>query len=145
MPPSEADTERKAVLVVDEDEDLLNVVQDAIEREGYRVLTARDGEEALLLLSSGDTPCLILLNMQTSGMQTQEFRRRQLDDSRIAGIPIVGFLGVSKEDADARLLALTSYLREPMHLHQLLETVAHYCSDPDHIDFSSSPRNSATG
>ena len=145
MPPSEADSERKTVLVVDEDEDLLDVVQDSIEREGYRVATARDGDEALLLLSSGDRPCLILLNMKRPGMDTQEFRRRQLDDPRLAGIPVVGFLGVSKEDRDARLLALTSYLREPMHLHQLLETVAHYCSDPDHIDFSSSPRSSATG
>ena len=139
MPSTDSQPGKKTVLVVDDDEDLLDAVHELIEEEGDRVMTARDGEEALLLLTSGDLPCLILLDMKMNGMSGQEFRRRQLADPRIAKIPVVGFSGMAKEDAEARLLALSSYLRKPMHLHQLLETVAHYCSDPDHLDFSSPP------
>ena len=127
--------EIKTVLVVDDDEDLLDAVRMVVEEEGYRVLTARNGEEAFEVLGSGEKPCLILLDMRMPGMDGQEFRRRQLADDRIAGIPVVGFTGMSNGD-DALLLKLSSYLRKPVHLHQLLETVEHYCSDPDHVDFS---------
>jgi len=44
------------VLVVDDDEDLLAVLRDVIEEEGYRVSTACDGEAALALLEADETP-----------------------------------------------------------------------------------------
>jgi CheY-like chemotaxis protein len=136
-------SEHKTVLVVDDDADLLDVLRDVIEEEQFRVLTARDGEEALRLLESGETPCLILLDLKMPGMDGQEFRRRQLLDPRTAHIPVVGFTGIANGEAEARRLALSSFLRKPVHLHQLLETVAHYCSDPDHLDSSSGPASAA--
>ena len=128
------------VLVVDDDEDLLAVLRDVIEEEGYRVLTARDGEAALTLLQSDQTPCMILLDLKMPGMDGNEFRRRQLADPRLAAIPVVGFTGVWNGEEAAHRLALASFLRKPVNLHKLLETVAHYCSDPDHLDV---PRSSS--
>ena len=124
------------VLVVDDDEDLLVVLRDVIEEEGYRVLTACGGEEALALLESGETPCMILLDLKMPGMDGAEFRRRQLGDPRLAAIPVVGFTGLWNGEESAHRLALASCLRKPVNLHKLLETVAHYCSDPDHLDVS---------
>jgi CheY-like chemotaxis protein len=77
-------------------------------------------------------------------LSAQEFRSRQLADPRIAAIPIVGFTGVSNGELVTLRASLSSYLRKPVNLHQLLETVAHYCSDPDHIDTPLRP-TSATG
>lgn len=134
MPDEGRDDSRGTVLVVDDDGDLLDVVRSVIEEEGYRVLTARDGKQAFEILGDHETPCLILLDLRMPGMDGPEFRRRQLADPRLAGIPVVGFSGLSNGDGEARLVALSSYLRKPVHLHQLLETVAHYCSDPDHLD-----------
>jgi CheY-like chemotaxis protein len=129
--------EIRTVLVVDDDDDLLSAVRVVIEDEGFLVLTARNGEEAFDVLGKcRKTPCLILLDLRMPGMNGMEFRRRQIADPRIAGIPVVGFSGMSDGKEDVQLLALSSYLRKPVHLHQLLETVQHYCSDPDHIDFS---------
>lgn len=122
------------VLVVDDDEDLLEVLRDVIESEGFSVLTARDGEAALELLRSGARPCLILLDLKMPGMDGREFRDRQLSDPRFASIPVVGFTGLWKGEEIAHRLALSSFLRKPVKLHQLLETVAHYCSDPEHVD-----------
>lgn len=139
MPPEETGYGQPSVLVVDDEEDLLQIVREVIEQEGFRVLTARSGDQALDLLRSGETPCLILLDMKMPGMSAQEFRSRQLADPRIASIPVVGFTGVSNGELDALRTSLTSYLRKPVNLHQLLETVAHYCSDPDHIDTSLRP------
>lgn len=124
----------RTVLVVDDDHDLLEVLRDVIEAEGYRVLTARGGEEALHLLRSGETPCLILLDLKMPGMDGQGFRERQLADPGLAGIPVVGFTGLWDGQETAHRLALASVLRKPVSLHQLLETVAHYCSGPDHLE-----------
>jgi CheY-like chemotaxis protein len=144
LPSDSAGSERKTVLVVDEEQALLEFFRDVIEQEGLHVVTAQDGAEALRLLESSKTPCLILLDLNISGMDAGEFRRRLLSDPRLAGIPIAGFKGLSDEEGDARRLALSSYLRNPMHLHQVLETVSHYCSDPDHLDVSH-PRTTAAG
>jgi CheY-like chemotaxis protein len=132
--PVNVESERQTVLVVDDDADLLDVVREVIEEERFRVLTARDGEEALGLLEAGETPCLILLDMKMPGIDGQEFRRRQLGNPRLAAIPVVGFTGIVDSESEARRLALSSFLRKPVNLHQLLEAVAHYCSDPDHIE-----------
>ena len=134
MLPVNVESDRQTVLVVDDDADLLDAVREVIEEERFRVLTARDGEEALGLLEAGETPCLILLDMKMPGMNGQEFRRRQLGNPRLAEIPVVGFTGIADSESEARRLALSSFLRKPVNLHQLLEAVAHYCSDPDHIE-----------
>jgi CheY-like chemotaxis protein len=133
----------KTVLVVDDDGELLAVLREVIEEAGYRALTARNGDHAFELLRGGESPCLIILDLKMPGMDGAEFRRLQLTDSRIAHIPVVGFTGLSEGEGEARRLALASYLRKPVKLHHLLETIAHYCSDPDHIDHRDA--TSATG
>lgn len=130
------------VLVVDSDADLTAVFRDVIEQEGFRVVTAPDSDRAFELLESGETPCLILLDLTLPARDLEKFRRRQLALPRIAQIPVVGFSDITGEEREARRLALSFVLRNPVNLHQVLETVAHYCSDPDHID--SSPRESST-
>ena len=139
MSSRKAEVERPTVLVVDDDADFLQVMRDVIEEEEFRVLTAGNGEEALLILETGETPCLIILDLKMPGMDGPEFRRRQLLHPRLAEIPVVGFTGVANGEGEARRLALSSFLHKPVHLHHLLETVAHYCSEPDHIDSSSRP------
>jgi CheY-like chemotaxis protein len=144
MSQAGTESEIRTVLVVDDDDDLLQAVRLVIEDEGFFVLTARNGEEAFDVLGKcPELPCLILLDLRMPGMDGRDFRRRQLDDPRIAGIPVVGFSGMSDGAGEAQLLALSSYLRKPVHLHHLLETVEHYCSDPDHIDHSSPPTSLA--
>lgn len=135
--------EQPTVLVVDDDGDLLQVLGEVIEGEGYRAVTARSGEHALDLLHAGETPCVILLDLKMPGMGGEEFRRRQLADPRFSGIPVVGFTGLANAETEARRLALASYLRKPVKLHHLLEAIAHYCSDPDHI--GAFPPREATG
>jgi len=143
VPSEKAESGPQTVLVVDDDADFLDVMRQVIEEENFRVLIASNGEEALRILESGETPCLIILDLKMPGMDGPEFRRRQLLHPRIAQIPVVGFTGAADGEAEARRLALSSYLQKPVHLHQLLETVAHYCSDPDHIDSASRPASAA--
>ncbi|MBI3458449.1 MAG: response regulator [Candidatus Rokubacteria bacterium] len=57
--PARASRER-LVLVVDDEPDLLEIVTDRLEGEGYRVLTARDGLEALERVRAVRPACIIL-------------------------------------------------------------------------------------
>jgi CheY-like chemotaxis protein len=142
--PADTSEAPPTVLVVDDDGDLLEVLGEVIEEEGYRAVTAKNGEYALALLRDGETPCVILLDLKMPGMGGEEFRRLQLADPRFSGIPVVGFTGLSNGEAEARRLALASFLRKPVKLHQLLEAIAHYCSESDHLD-RTPPVKSARG
>ncbi len=48
------------MLVVDDEADLLEIVKDRLEGAGYRVLTARDGLEALACVRIARPPCIVL-------------------------------------------------------------------------------------
>ena len=142
--PAETINVQPTVLVVDDDGDLLEVLGEVIEQEGYRAITAKSCDAALALLREGETPCVILLDLKMPGMSGEEFRRLQLADPQLCDIPVVGFTGLSNGEARTQRLALGSFLRKPVKLHHLLETIAHYCSDPDHIA-GFTPAKSATG
>lgn len=64
----------KTILVVDDDVDLLAMVQLVLEAAGYRVLTARDGREALEHLHR-EMPRVIFLDMKMPGLSGWEFAR----------------------------------------------------------------------
>lgn len=73
------------VLVVDDEADLLEILVDRLEREGYRVLTARDGVEALQQARAGHPGCVILdVKMpRLDGLAALEALRRMLPGARL--------------------------------------------------------------
>lgn len=58
----------KKILLVDDDTSLLAVVGDFLEGEGYDVLRAGSGEEALAKLRAGAKPALVVLDMMMPGI-----------------------------------------------------------------------------
>ena len=57
--------EQKKILIVDDEPDTILILQDRLEMEGYEVVTATDGHEALQLIDQ-DLPDLVLLDIQMS-------------------------------------------------------------------------------
>lgn len=109
------------VLVVEDEADLLELLRYNLERDGYRVLAARDAETGLGKLHRGK-PDLILLDVALPGMDGFEFcslvRRR-------SQIPIV-FLTARKEETE-RVLGLRmggdDYVTKPFSIPELLARV----------------------
>lgn len=62
-----ADSAPRLVLVVDDEADLLEIVADRLEGAGYRVLTARDGREALERVRT-DRPACVILDLKMPGL-----------------------------------------------------------------------------
>jgi len=73
------------VLVVDDEADLLEILADRLEREGYRVLTARDGVEALAQARAARPGCVILdIKMpRLDGLAALAALRRLLPGARL--------------------------------------------------------------
>lgn len=78
-------SERARVLVVDDEEELLFGLQDRLESEGYAVLVARDGEEALDVAAREKLDCIVLdVGLpKKSGFEVCEELRRRSDRTAI--------------------------------------------------------------
>jgi two-component system, chemotaxis family, chemotaxis protein CheY len=131
------------ILVVDDDADLLQALRDVLRDEGYVVVCVENGHQAMGVLHAGARPCVILLDIRMPGMDGLAFRREQLRDEAIAKIPVVFFTADPSEEEEARRLGVEFYLPKPIDLLKLLEVIAHYCDDPDHLERPVLQRTSA--
>lgn len=113
-----------AVLVVDDDPDILATVRQILELEGYDVLPARNGVEALAVLEE-HAPLVIILDLMMPVMDGWEFRRRLLEHPA-AGTPVI----IVSADRDIPRLATAiradGYVAKPFDLTTLLSEVGRF-------------------
>jgi CheY-like chemotaxis protein len=76
------------ILLVDDDPNILRLLRLLVEREGYRVLTAPDGQVALAAAAI-ERPSLIVTDWMMPRVDGVELCRRLKGDSATAGIPVV--------------------------------------------------------
>lgn len=117
----------KLVYVVDDDAGIRDALQELLLEEGYDVVTAEDGRDALDKLRLADRkPCLILLDLMMPVMNGKEFCAAKSDDKAIAEVPVVVITanGTSKREIEP---FASDYLMKPMHLDQLLTTIEKHC------------------
>src|SRR6266567_4485688 len=80
------------VLLVEDDAEASDAVAELLASKGMSVLSADEGRKALELMATW-RPAVVLLDVHMPGMGGREFRRRQLEDPRIARIPVVVITG----------------------------------------------------
>ncbi len=90
--------ENATILVVDDEEDIVELVELNLTREGYRVLGCTTGEKALEIAKS-KLPNLIVLDLMLPGIDGLEVCRRLKRNPKTAHIPIV-MLTAKAEEAD---------------------------------------------
>ena len=109
----------KHILIVDDDIHIGNLLQEALEAEGYRASRAYSGTEAVLALDRG-RPDLILLDLMLPGLSGEEVL------PRLAGIPVI--VVSAKADIDSKTALLlggaADYVTKPFVLRELLARVA---------------------
>jgi CheY-like chemotaxis protein len=115
------------VLVVEDDEAIRDTLADILQYEGYTVVTACDGREAMFRLRGGPPPALILLDLMMPRMNGWEFRAEQLQAAEIASIPVVILSGAHDGLRQATLLNATGFLPKPVEVLLLLELVRRHC------------------
>src|SRR5439155_11481090 len=115
------------LLLVEDDIDIRIDLAEILREEGYHVVTAGNGAEALSELRAGLRPCLIILDLMMPGMNGWEFRDEQRRDPELAGVPVVVLSSISDIAHHATALGAAGYLDKPVKLPALFEALARHC------------------
>ena len=119
-------TEHSAsVLLVEDDRDICEAVSAVLEAEGYTVLTAGNGQEALKILERGQ-PCVVLLDLMMPVMDGWDFMEQVKKTRRLEDLPVVVVSAYSERKAEG----VRRVLKKPLDVNQLLAAVADYCCCP---------------
>jgi DNA-binding response OmpR family regulator len=113
-------TEAPRILIADDEQDLVLALRQALQDDGYQVLVAYDGLQALNLARRG-RPDLIVLDVNMPELTGLEVCRRLRRDPRLLGVPIL-FLTVHSriEERVAGLdLGSDDYVVKPFDLREL--------------------------
>src|SRR6516164_906209 len=112
----------KTILVVDDDMELSDGLRTVLEKQGYRVLQARDGQQGQQMIYQ-QHPDLVVLDMmmpRRGGYPVLEHFRGKSDAPPI--IMITANEG-SRHKAYAEYLGVVDYIRKPFAMERLLEAV----------------------
>jgi DNA-binding response OmpR family regulator len=118
QPPSER--LQPVVLAADDDEDILELIAFRLERSGYTVLRARDGEEALRVARE-TRPDLAVLDVMMPKLDGFELTRRLRADEATSKMPII-LLTARAQDADVQTgfeAGADDYIRKPFSPQEL--------------------------
>jgi DNA-binding response OmpR family regulator len=110
------------ILVVEDDPDILKLMEAALGGEGYRVVTAEDGAEALAA-ARRDRPDLIVLDLMLPRMNALQFRAEQRRDPALASVPIVCLSAMSHARTVALELGTDDCLPKPIDFDRLLGVI----------------------
>jgi chemosensory pili system protein ChpA (sensor histidine kinase/response regulator) len=116
--------DRIFALVVDDSITVRRVTQRLLERNGMRVMTAKDGVEAMSLLQD-HVPDVILLDIEMPRMDGYEVASHVRTDARLADVPIIMITSRmgDKHRARAIELGVDDYLGKPYQESQLLDAI----------------------
>ena len=107
-----------SILIIDDDIDIGNVLEEILTKEGYHVMRAYSGTEALLLLAQ-QKPDLILLDLMLPGLNGEEIL------PQIKGIPVIVVSAKADVDSKVNLLlgGAVDYVTKPFHTKELLARI----------------------
>jgi DNA-binding response OmpR family regulator len=112
------------ILVAEDDEDILALVEFRLQQEGYDVLTARDGKEALRLCVERQ-PALALLDVQMPKLNGYELTQRLRAHDGTSDMPIIILTASVRDSEIARAFeaGASDFLRKPFSPAELAARV----------------------
>jgi chemosensory pili system protein ChpA (sensor histidine kinase/response regulator) len=117
------------VLVVDDSLTVRKVTQRLLAREGYRVMLAKDGQEALELLAQ-ERPTVILSDIEMPRMDGFDLVRHIRADPKLSDLPVIMITSrIAQKHRDyATELGVNHYLGKPYGEDELLALVSRYAT-----------------
>ena len=120
---------KEKIMIVDDHEDIREVVHVLLTNEGYQIIEAKDGKEALELLD--DEIDLIILDVmmpEMNGYEAAKAIRAMNDRPDGKNIPIIAMTANSfAEDVQASLDAgMNAHLSKPIVIDEVIKTILRY-------------------
>jgi DNA-binding response OmpR family regulator len=114
-----------AILIVDDDPDILDALRFLFESEGYRVKTCEKGDYAESLRNEhGDLPDLIVLDVLLSGKDGRAICQKLKNQDATREIPIVMISAHPDAEYSSKAVGADAFVAKPFAIDDLLDTVA---------------------
>jgi len=117
-----AETKNKTILVVDDDMELSDGLRMMLERQGFRVLQARDGQQGKQMVYQHQ-PDLVILDMMMPRMGGYPVLEHFRDKPDAPPIIMITANEGSRHKAYAEYLGVVEYIRKPFAMEKLMEAV----------------------
>ncbi len=111
------------ILLVEDEEDLRELMRDALELNGYVVVAASDGQEALEGLDSIASLGLVLLDLVMPRLNGWDFYQQLRARPALADVPVI----VHSSSPTHAPAGVTRVLQKPIEFERLLSIVQEYC------------------
>lgn len=123
---------KKTILLVDDEPHVIRVLRLMLEREGYTVISANDGNEALEKMSAR-RPDVMVSDIQMAGMDGRELCRttRERYPDETFPIFVMTSMTASQEREWVRALAKVEFLEKPLSPRQLIARLTTYFAAAD--------------
>lgn len=121
-----------SVLIVEDDDPIRVPLKEFLEEEGFEVHAARNGREALAVLSRIAPPGLILLDLMMPLMSGSEFLAERRHDRRLRDIPVV-IMSAWMHRWTGQAVGVDNVLSKPVNSDQLLALVSRYCKNGSQV------------
>lgn len=110
--------EKRTIAVIDDDQAIGDMLEKVLTREGYAVLRAYSGTEALLLLDR-ERPDLVLLDLMLPGLSGEELL------PKISNVPVIVVSAKIDTDNKVKLLlgGAVDYITKPFEISELLARI----------------------
>ena len=106
------------ILVVDDEREMRDLLQTSLSAEGYEIVVASNGDEAVGLAKTGN-PQVILLDIEMPGIDGIETCKRLEADEKTRLIPIIMMTSRGDRDIEAYLEGATDVVNKPFDIVQL--------------------------
>jgi len=115
-------TEQKLILIVDDDNELSDGIRAVLEREGHKVIQARDGQQGKNLIYH-HRPDLVILDMMMQRMGGYPVLDHFRDKPDAPPFVMITANEGSRHKAYAEYLGVVEYIRKPFAMEKLMEAV----------------------
>ena len=122
------------ILIVDDERDIVVILKLALEKEGYDVIEAYDGLEALEKVAQ-NKPDIILLDIMMPKMDGHSVNLKLKENKETAGIPVIVITGRGqlKELIQSRQeISIVAYLEKPFTVSMLLVKIREALGEKPH-------------
>ena len=112
----------ESILIVDDEEAVLKISEEILVRNGYTVITAKNGEEGIIRYSE-NFPDLVLLDVGMPGIGGIKSLQEMMSVDSKAKVVIMSGYSEDGNIEEAKILEAKAFLQKPYHITELLNTV----------------------
>jgi CheY-like chemotaxis protein len=120
-------TATRCVLVVEDEAAAREVIVETLTDDGFQAVGAVDGADAIRVLSSGEPPSVILLDLMMPGMDGWQFHEWLRAQPGLRAVPVVLLSAARDIEEQARKLEAAGWLAKPVSYESLRAAVERHC------------------